>query len=52
MNLYIAVTLGAILFISVFLAKIYFVPGIVGLNLFTILLFILAVIIVLIIASG
>ncbi len=48
----IAVGLGVVLFIAVFLAKIYFVPGIVGAELFMVLLFVLSVIVVLILASG
>lgn len=52
MNMSIAVALGAVLFIAVFLAKIYFVPGIVGGDLFMVLLFVLTVVVVLIIASG
>ena len=50
--MYIAVALGAVLFIAVFLAKIYFVPGIVGSDLFMVLLFVLTVVVVLIISSG
>ncbi len=52
MNLYIAVALGAVLFISVFLAKIYFVPGMITSGLFMTLVFVLAVIVVFIIASN
>ncbi len=52
MNMSIAVALGAVLFIAVFLAKIYLVPGCVGGDLFMVLLFVLSVVVVLIISSG
>ena len=52
MNMSIAVALGAVLFIAVFLAKIYFVPGIITSGMFMTLVFVLAVIVVLILASG
>ena len=52
MNMSIAVGLGAVLFIAVFLAKIYFVPGIITSGMFMTLVFVLAVVVVLILASG
>lgn len=53
MKILIAFLLGAILFISVFLAKIYFVPGMLamGTGMFNAALLLVAVIIVLIIAT-
>ncbi|MFH1127315.1 MAG: hypothetical protein ABIG84_00815 [archaeon] len=52
MNLYIAAALGAIVFIAVYLAKLYFVPGMITSGMFMTLVFVLAVIVVFIIASN
>lgn len=53
MKILIAFLLGTVLFITVFLAKIYFVPGMLamGMGIFNVVLLLLAVIIVLIIAT-
>ncbi len=53
MKILIAFLLGAVLFIAVFLAKIYYVPGMLamGTGMFNVVLLVLAIIIVLIIAT-